>query len=87
MAGKWYHFIGIGGVGMSGLARVLLEMGMRVSGSDMASSPVTEDLKKMGAQIYLGHSEDNIKEDVDVVVVSSAIHPNNIELTPPASGV
>jgi len=81
VAGKWYHFIGIGGVGMSGLAQVLLEMGMRVSGSDMASSPITENLKKMGAQIYIGHSEDNIKEDMDVVVVSSAIHPKNIELS------
>jgi UDP-N-acetylmuramate--alanine ligase len=81
VAGKWYHFIGIGGVGMSGLARVLLEMGMRVSGSDMASSYVTENLKQMGAQIYIGHSQDNIKEDMDVVVVSSAIHPNNIELS------
>ena len=56
VAGKWYHFIGIGGVGMSGLAQVLLDMGMRVSGSDMALITCNEDLKQRVAQIYIGHS-------------------------------
>ena len=80
MAGKWYHFIGIGGVGMSGLAQVLLEMGMRVSGSDLATSPVTDSLRQQGAVINIGHGAENIADDVDVVVVSSAIQPSNIEL-------
>lgn len=73
MTGKWYHFIGIGGVGMSGLAQVLLEMGMRVSGSDLVSSPVVESLRQRGAQIAIGHQAENIVDGLDAVVVSSAI--------------
>lgn len=80
MAGKWYHFIGIGGVGMSGLAQVLLEMGMRVSGSDLVLSPVIENLQQRGAQVSIGHRAENITDGVDAVVVSSAIHHSNIEL-------
>lgn len=81
MTGKWYHFIGIGGVGMSGLAQVLLEMGMRVSGSDLVSSPVVESLRQRGAQIAIGHQAENIVDGLDAVVVSSAIPPSNIELS------
>lgn len=82
MAGKckWYHFIGIGGVGMSGLAQILLEMGMQVSGSDLVSSPVIDSLRQRGAQIFIGHGAENITDDVDAVVVSSAIHSSNVEL-------
>jgi UDP-N-acetylmuramate--alanine ligase len=81
VTGKWYHFIGIGGVGMSGLAQVLLEMGMRVSGSDLVSSPVVESLRQRGAQIAIGHQAENIVDGLDAVVVSSAIPPSNIELS------
>jgi UDP-N-acetylmuramate--alanine ligase len=80
VTGKWYHFIGVGGVGMSGLARVLLDMGMRISGSDLASSPVIGSLRQRGAQIYVGHRAENIADGVDAVIVSSAVHPSNSEL-------
>ena len=78
--GKWYHFIGIGGVGMSGLAQVLLEMGARVSGSDLVASPVIDKLRQKGAQVAIGHAVENILDGVDVVVISSAIHSSNVEL-------
>lgn len=67
------HFIGIGGAGTSGLAELLLSRGIRVSGSDMASSSKTDELVKHGANIYAGHEASNISEDVDLVVYSSAV--------------
>ncbi len=80
MDGKWYHFIGIGGAGMSGLARILLASGIRVSGSDLAASPVISKLRESGAQVFIGHAPENLQEGVDRVVVSSAIPPSNVEL-------
>lgn len=65
---------------MSGLAQVLLEMGMRVSGSDLVSSPLIDSLQQQGAKIFIGHGAENIVDGLDAVVVSSAIHPSNIEL-------
>lgn len=76
---KKVHFIGIGGVSMSGLAAVLLNKGYRVSGSDFKHSPVTDKLKEEGAEIYIGHSADNIK-DVDLIVYTAAIPSDNPEL-------
>lgn len=73
------HFIGIGGAGMSGLARVLLDQGYDVRGSDLSSTPVTERLRRMGAAIYTRHSADNIG-DAELVVISTAIDPANPEL-------
>lgn len=73
-----YHFIGIGGIGMSGLARILLERGMSVSGSDIAMSYTVEGLMKMGAKIYKGHSADIIAPHMKVVY-SSDISPSNPE--------
>ena len=73
------HFIGIGGIGMSGIAEILLSMGHRVSGSDRVLSHVTERLKQLGAEIFKGHSEENIKE-AKVVVYSSAITKDNKEM-------
>lgn len=73
------HFIGIGGIGMSAIAEVLLDLGHRVSGSDVASGPITERLASKGAEIYLGHREENLK-DVTLVVYSTAIDPNNPEV-------
>ncbi|KUK37025.1 MAG: UDP-N-acetylmuramate--alanine ligase [Thermacetogenium sp.] len=78
---RWYHFIGIGGVGMSGLARVLLDRGMKVSGSDLAASPIIDKLRQLGAHVAIGHTAENIVEGIDEVVVSSAVHPSNIELS------
>jgi len=73
------HFIGIGGVGMSGIAEVLCTLGYSVSGSDTHDSAAVRSLAAMGATISLGHAAENLAE-VDVVVVSSAIRPDNPEL-------
>jgi UDP-N-acetylmuramate--alanine ligase len=73
------HFVGIGGIGMSGLAEVLLEMGYHVSGSDLRHSPTTERLAGRGAAIHLGHQAANLGE-AKAVVVSSAVRPDNPEV-------
>ncbi|MDH7576417.1 MAG: UDP-N-acetylmuramate--L-alanine ligase [Bacillota bacterium] len=78
--GKWYHFIGIGGAGMSGLAKILLASGIKVSGSDLVVSPVIHKLRENGAQVSIGHTPENLQPGVDKVVVSSAIPPLNVEL-------
>jgi len=77
---KKIHFIGIGGISMSGLAEILLERGYKVSGSDMKSSPITELLAQKGAEIFIGHDRKNIK-DKDLIVYTAAISENNPELT------
>lgn len=74
------HFIGIGGIGMSGIAHILLSMGFRVSGSDLASSDITDALKARGAEIFIGHREENVFDDVTVVVTSTAIGAANPEI-------
>lgn len=73
------HFVGIGGIGMSGIAELLLNLGYRVSGSDLQQSATTEHLKKHGGQVYTGHNEEWI-EGADVVVTSSAISSDNPEV-------
>ena len=73
------HFVGIGGIGMSGLAEVLLGMGYRVSGSDLRTSAVTDGLAKRGATIYVGHQAANLG-DARAVVVSSAVPAGNPEI-------
>ena len=73
------HFVGIGGVGMSGIAEVMLTLGYTVSGSDQNESASTRRLVSMGAKVFRGHAANNI-EDVDCVVVSSAIKADNPEL-------
>lgn len=78
------HFIGIGGAGMSGIARVLLSQGRNVSGSDAVDSASVEDLRQRGANIFIGHSVNNVA-DADVVIVSDAVdlntNPEFIEAT------
>ncbi|HPB81453.1 MAG TPA: UDP-N-acetylmuramate--L-alanine ligase [Spirochaetota bacterium] len=76
---KKMHFIGIGGIGMSGIAEILINMGYQVSGSDLAESEQTKRLRTLGAKIYIGHYPSNI-EDYNVVVTSSAINPGNPEI-------
>lgn len=76
---KRIHFIGIGGVGMSGIAEVLHNLGYTVSGSDAAVNYNTDRLKDMGVIIYIGHAKDNIK-DIDVIVSSTAIAEHNPEI-------
>ena len=73
------HFVGIGGVGMSGIAEVLLNQGYLVSGSDLREGPATERLARLGATIHIGHRESNI-EGAEVIVVSSAIDRTNPEV-------
>jgi UDP-N-acetylmuramate--alanine ligase len=73
------HFIGIGGIGMSGIAEILLTMGYSVSGSDLRQSPATDRLAKLGATIYVGHAAENVST-VDVVVTSSAVPASNPEV-------
>jgi UDP-N-acetylmuramate--alanine ligase len=74
------HFIGIGGIGMSGIAEILLDQGFNISGSDRALSEVTERLQNLGAVIFEGHRASNIANDVDTVVYSSAVQPDNSEI-------
>jgi UDP-N-acetylmuramate--alanine ligase len=71
--------IGIGGIGMSGIAEVLLAMNFKVSGSDRSLSEITERLASLGAEIYEGHQEENLN-DADVVVYSSAVTMDNVEI-------
>lgn len=73
------HFVGIGGIGMSGLAQVLLTLGYRVSGSDLRDSMITKRLSQKGASIFIGHKPENII-GADVVVLSSAIKDDNPEV-------
>jgi UDP-N-acetylmuramate--alanine ligase len=78
--GLGIHFVGIGGIGMSGIAELLLNLGYRVTGSDLRLSDITDRLTRAGARIHSGHGAANIPEDVHVVVVSSAIRPGNEEV-------
>ena len=73
------HFVGIGGAGMSGIADVMNTLGYQVSGSDVVSNAVTEQLKKSGVKVYHSHSVENVR-DVDVVVTSTAISRENVEV-------
>jgi UDP-N-acetylmuramate--alanine ligase len=77
---KKLHFIGIGGIGMSGIAEILLDRGFKVSGSDRSLSEVTDRLQKLGATVFEGHRPENIMADVDTVVYSSAVQPDNPEI-------
>jgi len=74
-----YHFIAIGGIGMSGLAKYLLENGHTVSGSDIEDSKYIDALKKLGAKVYIGHNEENLPADA-TDVISTAIRETNPEL-------
>src|SRR3954466_3024068 len=73
------HFIGIGGIGMSGIAEVLLNLGYRISGSDLKRSSVTDRLKSLGAVIFEGHRAENVS-GAEVIVTSSATVSNNPEV-------
>ncbi len=74
-----FHFIAVGGVGMSGLAKYLLEEGFSVSGSDVAESKYFLQVKKLGGNVFLGHNEVNLKEN-SIVIASTAIKENNPEM-------
>lgn len=74
------HFIGIGGIGVSALARLMLARGISVTGSDRTSSPITARLEELGARIFIGHDTKNLPFEAEVVVYSPAIEDNNPEL-------
>nr|HPM41807.1 Mur ligase domain-containing protein [bacterium] len=73
------HFVGIGGIGMSGIAEVLINLGYRVTGSDLKASDTTRRLSRLGAKVFRGHEKKNV-EGAHVVVVSSAVRPTNPEV-------
>ncbi|HXH10433.1 MAG TPA: UDP-N-acetylmuramate--L-alanine ligase [Alphaproteobacteria bacterium] len=73
------HFVGIGGIGMSGIAEVLCNLGYAVSGSDLTESEITKRLTSLGVRCFYGHRAEQVA-DVDVVVVSSAVTPDNVEV-------
>ncbi|GFZ86207.1 UDP-N-acetylmuramate--L-alanine ligase [Paenibacillus marchantiophytorum] len=73
------HFIGIGGYGMSAIAKVMLEMGYRISGSDLAQQELTEKLIAKGAQVFIGHEAGNVS-GADLVVYSTALSKDNVEM-------
>ena len=70
---KHVHFVGIGGIGMSGIAEVLLNLGYQVSGSDLRSTPITESLAQQGATIYYQHAAENIGKDFGRGVGGNAV--------------
>lgn len=76
---KNIHFVGIGGIGMSGIAEVLINLGFKVSGSDLASNATTQRLESFGAKLYQNHAKENLV-DADVVVVSTAVSDQNPEV-------
>ena len=73
------HFVGIGGIGMSGIAEILLNLGYAVTGSDQKRSDTVERLEQMGAKVFIGHHASNV-EGAHVVVYSSAVSRDNVEL-------
>jgi UDP-N-acetylmuramate--alanine ligase len=80
LAGKRFHFIGAGGIGMSGLAQLLIKQNAIVAGSDQTATAVTAKLAELGADIKIGHSPDNLSPQTDAVVISAAIKADNPEL-------
>ncbi|NOX65585.1 MAG: UDP-N-acetylmuramate--L-alanine ligase, partial [Chlorobi bacterium] len=76
---KKIHFVGIGGIGMSGIAEIMLSRGFEISGSDMNESANTERLRDLGIKVSIGHSAENVT-DCDVLVYSSAVNTENPEV-------
>ncbi|TES97251.1 UDP-N-acetylmuramate--L-alanine ligase, partial [Patescibacteria group bacterium] len=79
---KTAYFIGIGGIGVSALARIFLKHGIKISGSDLVASEITKDLGELGARIKIGtQTADNIKKDYDIVIYTPAIPDDHPELS------
>ena len=77
---KKVHFVGIGGIGVSAIARMMLAEGKEISGSDMSFSLITKELEKLGARVFLDHNADNVADDVDLIVYTPAVDFENPEL-------
>ncbi|MCK8828243.1 UDP-N-acetylmuramate--L-alanine ligase [Natroniella acetigena] len=76
----WIHIVGVGGIAMSAIAQYFLEAGYKVTGSDLNSNQLIEELEKKGAEITIGHQQDNISTDIEKVIYSDAIPEDNVEL-------
>ncbi len=76
---KKIHFVGIGGAGMNGIAEIFINLGFKVSGSDLKESENTKRIRKLGGKIFIGHNKDNVK-DADIVVYSNAVPETNPEI-------
>src|SRR5258708_3581814 len=76
---KHVHFVGIGGIGMRGIGEVLLNLGYKVTGSDVRSTSITDHLASLGGTIFFRHAEENVA-GAHVVVTSSAVNPQNPEI-------
>ena len=74
------HFVGIGGIGMSGIAEIMLKIGYTVQGSDAKASANTERLEKLGARIFIGHEAEHVTERVSALVYSTAVRATNPEM-------
>lgn len=77
---QWIHMVGIAGAGMSGIAKVLAEQGFKITGSDLQADGVAATFNELGIKVYQGHSSSNLGEGVDLVVISSAIPQDNVEV-------
>jgi len=77
---KKIHFIGVGGIGVSALARMMLLLNKKVTGSDIVENIVNKRIKKMGGMIFIGHKKTNLSKNTDMVIYSPAINKNNPEL-------
>src|SRR3954464_14376887 len=73
------HFTGIGGIGMSGIAEILLNLGYQITGSDLKLSPITDRLTRLGARVFEGHAASNI-DGAQAIVVTSAVNEQNPEI-------
>jgi UDP-N-acetylmuramate--alanine ligase len=80
VSGKRFHFIGAGGIGMSGLAKLLIKHRATVTGSDQTASAVVEGLCRLSADVKIGHKAENLPADADAVVISAAVKEDNVEL-------
>src|SRR5690606_19066418 len=77
---KKIHMIGVGGIGMSALARLFLHQGHEVSGSEASPSSITKELEGEGVKVHKGHAAENVPEDADFIVYTVAIPEDNVEL-------
>jgi len=77
---KKIHFVGIGGIGVSAIAKLMIWQGKKASGSDCQKSEISDELKKMGAEIFIGHKQENLTDDVNLVIRTLAVPENNPEI-------
>ena len=77
---KKVYFVGVGGIGVSALARMFLDLGKTVSGSDVLQSKITKDLNTLGVEIYLGHKKENLHNDTNLLIYSPAVNEFNPEI-------